>query len=302
MAGRFAPSPTSDLHVGNLRTAVVSWLAARHAGLPHLIRVEDLDAARVRAAPEVAARQLADLAALGILPDGEVVWQSDRLALYEAALAQLPTYPCFCTRREIAEASSAPHDDGHRLYPGTCRALTAAERAARAAVRPPALRVDARAAVVTVHDRWAGPVTATVDDFVVRRNDGAFAYNLAVVVDDLAQGVTQVVRGDDLLAGSPRQAWLIRALGGTEPEYAHVGLVVNASGHRLAKRDGAVTLADLAERGRTPGQLLALLGHSLGLGAAEEDGARGVLRERSDPAARPGRWLWSAPDPGRTAP
>lgn len=302
MAGRFAPSPTSDLHIGNLRTAVVSWLVARQAGVPHLIRVEDLDATRVRAAPEVAARHLADLAALGILPDGEVVWQSERLSLYEEALATLPTYPCFCTRREIAEASSAPHDGGHRPYPGTCRDLTAGERAARAAVRPPALRVDARDAVVPVRDRWAGEVTGRVDDFVVRRNDGAFAYNLAVVVDDLAQGVTQVVRGDDLLASSPRQAWLARALGGAEPEYAHVGLVVNGSGQRLAKRDGAVTLADLTAAGWTPARLLAVLGHSLGLCSAGEDVDLGVLAERFDPAVRPDRWVWHGPrqaGPGR---
>ena len=292
MAGRFAPSPTSDLHVGNLRTAVVSWLAARHAGVPHLIRVEDLDATRVKAAPEVAARQLADLAAIGVVPDGEVVWQSRRLDLYKAALDRLPTYECYCTRREIAEAASAPHDDGHRPYPGTCRELSAAEQAARRAERPPALRVDARGAVVTVRDRWAGEVTGTVDDFVVRRNDGAHAYNLAVVVDDLEQGVTQVVRGDDLLASSPRQAWLARALGGTEPEYAHVGLVTNAVGARLAKRDGVVTLADLAAQGWTPARVLSVIGHSLGLCEADEPVDLDALLARFDPALRPEVWVF----------
>ena len=292
MAGRFAPSPTSDLHVGNLRTAVVSWLAARHAGVPHLIRVEDLDATRVKAAPEVAARQLADLAAIGVVPDGEVVWQSSRLDLYKAALDRLPTYECYCTRREIAEAASAPHDDGHRPYPGTCRELSAAERAARRAERPPALRVDARGAVVTVRDRWTGGVTGTVDDFVVRRNDGAHAYNLAVVVDDLEQGVTQVVRGDDLLTSSPRQAWLARALGGTEPEYAHVGLVTNAVGARLAKRDGVVTLADLAGQGWTPARELSVIGHSLGLCEADEPVDLDALLARFDPALRPEVWVF----------
>ncbi|TBT82549.1 tRNA glutamyl-Q(34) synthetase GluQRS [Propioniciclava sinopodophylli] len=292
MAGRFAPSPTSDLHVGNLRTAVVSWLAARHAGVPHLIRVEDLDATRVKAAPEVATRQLADLAAIGVVPDGEVVWQSRRLDLYEAAVNRLPTYECYCTRREIAEAASAPHDDGHRPYPGTCRELSAAARAARRAERPPALRVDARGAVVTVRDRWAGEVTGTVDDFVVRRNDGAHAYNLAVVVDDLEQGVTQVVRGDDLLTSSPRQAWLARALGGTEPEYAHVGLVTNAVGARLAKRDGVVTLADLAGQGWTPGRVLSLIGNSLGLCEADEPVDLDALLARFDPALRPEVWVF----------
>ena len=294
MAGRFAPSPTSDLHVGNLRTAVVSWLMARHAGLPHLIRIEDLDATRVKAAPAVAARQLADLAALGIEPDGEVVWQSERLERYDEALRLLPTYECFCTRREIAEAASAPHDDGYRPYPGTCRDLTSAEREARRAERPPALRVRAEDARVTVRDRWAGEVTGTVDDFVVRRNDGAFAYNLAVVVDDVAQGVTQVVRGDDLLTSSPRQAWLGRALGGTEPEYAHVGLVTNHQGQRLAKRDGAVTLADLAAEGLHARDVLSLIGHSLGLNAPGEAVDLGVLLDRFDPGRRPDRWVFSA--------
>jgi len=292
VAGRFAPSPTSDLHVGNLRTAMVSWLMARHGGVPHLIRVEDLDATRVKAAPRVAARQLDDLAAIGVGSDGPVVWQSERVALYAAALDRLPTYECFCTRREIAEASSAPHGDGYRPYPGTCRDLTPALRAARRGGRPPAIRVDARAAIVTVMDAWAGEVTAEVDDFVVRRNDGAFAYNLAVVVDDLAQGVTQVVRGDDLLTSSPRQAWLARTLGGREPRYAHVGLVTNAGHRRLAKRDGAVTLADLRQRGWNAGRVRAVLGASLGLCAADDDVGMTDLLARVDPAVRPASWIW----------
>ena len=292
MAGRFAPSPTSDLHVGNLRTAMVSWLMARRARVPHLIRVEDLDATRVKAAPAVAARQLDDLAALGVGSDGPVVWQSERRALYAGALEALPTYECYCTRREIAEASSAPHGDGYRPYPGTCRDLTDAARAARRAGRPPAIRVDAHAAIVTVTDAWAGEVTGEVDDFVVRRNDGAFAYNLAVVVDDLDQGITQVVRGDDLLTSSPRQAWLARALGGREPGYAHVGLVTNAAGRRLAKRDGAVTLADLRERGWDAGRVRAVLGASLGLCAADEDVSMAGRLARFDPAVRPAGWVW----------
>ncbi|MFT3875143.1 MAG: tRNA glutamyl-Q(34) synthetase GluQRS [Propioniciclava sp.] len=292
MAGRFAPSPTSDLHVGNLRTALVSWLMARHAGVPHLIRVEDLDATRVKAAPEVAARQLADLAAIGVDADGPVVWQSARLALYAAALEALPTYPCYCTRREIAEASSAPHGDGYRPYPGTCRTLTHAQRAERRVHRPPAIRVDAGGAEVTVRDVWAGEVTAVVDDFVVRRNDGAYAYNLAVVVDDLDQGVTQVVRGDDLLSSSPRQAWLARALGGCEPSYAHVGLVTNAAGQRLAKRDGAVTLADLRARGWDADGVRSVIGASLGLCDPGEPVTLATLLDRFDPSVRPQSWIW----------
>lgn len=291
-AGRFAPSPTSPLHVGNLRTALVSWLLAHSTGRPWLVRVEDLDVTRVAAAPEVARGQLLNLAALGFHPDGEVVRQSDRTHRYADAAARLPTYECYCTRREIAEAASAPHGDGYRPYPGTCRALSDADRAVRRAERPPALRVAADAARVTVLDRWAGEVTGVVDDFVIRRNDGAWAYNLAVVVDDLAQGVDQVCRGDDLLTSSPRQAWLARTLGGTEPGYAHVGLVTNARGQRLAKRDGAVTLADLAAKGLDAAAVLSLLGSSLGLCAPSEPVTPAVLLSRYDPDVRPRSWVW----------
>nr|NLI50775.1 tRNA glutamyl-Q(34) synthetase GluQRS [Propionibacterium sp.] len=297
-AGRFAPSPTSELHVGNLRTALVAWLMARSTRRRFLVRIEDLDVARVAAAPAVAAGQLRDLAALGLDWDGEVVRQSDRLDRYADALARLPHYECFCTRREIAEAASAPHADGHRPYPGTCRGLSDADRAARRAVRPPALRVDAGVPppVVTVHDVWAGAVTGEVDDFVLRRNDGAYAYNLAVVVDDLAQGVDQVVRGDDLLSSSPRQAWLAGRLGGRPPEYAHVPLVVNAAGARLAKRDGAVTLGELAAQGLDADGVRSLLGWSLGLNGPDEAVSPGVLLARWDPARLPrARWTFAWP-------
>jgi glutamyl-tRNA synthetase len=228
LTGRFAPSPTGDLHLGNLRTALLAWLFARSAGGRFLMRMEDLDTSRVR--PGVEERQLADLAAIGIDWDGPVVRQSERLDLYAQALGQLDTYPCFCTRAEIREAPSAPHGPVG-AYPGTCRELTAAQRAEReAAGRPPALRVRAG---------------GDVDDFVVRRGDGAFAYNLAVVVDDADMGVDQVVRGADLADSTPRQAWLGRALGLPLPEYVHVPLVLGADGARLAKRHGAVTLREL---------------------------------------------------------
>lgn len=292
-AGRFAPSPTSDLHLGNLRTALVAWLMARVEGRPFLVRVEDLDQIRVAAAPDVAQRQLADLARLGLDWDDDVVWQSNRLDRYEAAAAQLDTYECFCTRREIAEAVSAPHADGHRPYPGTCRDLTEEQRAERRQVRPPALRVRAHGAVETVVDRWAGQVTGEVDDFVIRRNDGAWAYNLAVVVDDVAQGVGQVVRGNDLLSSSPRQAWLTTQLGGTPPDYAHTGLVVNGAHKRLAKRDGAVTLADLRDHGVDAANVLSLLGHSLGLNKVGETVTTTILLARFDPDAfQPTVWMW----------
>lgn len=294
-AGRFAPSPTSELHLGNLRTALVAWLLARSSGRRFVVRIEDLDTARVAAAPQVAAGQLRDLEALGLDWDGAVVRQSDRLDLYADALSRLPTYECFCTRREIAESASAPHDDGYRPYSGTCRRLTAAERAAKRAARPPALRVDAGAASETVRDLWHGDVTGLVDDFVVRRGDGAYAYNLAVVVDDLAQGVDQVVRGDDLLSSSPRQAWLIGRLGGRAPEYAHVPLVVNEAGRRLAKRDGAVTLADLALTGTDAAGVRSLLGHSLGLNEPGEPVSASELLDRWDSSALPrAPWVYPA--------
>lgn len=259
---RYAPSPTSDLHLGNLRTAMAGWLLARREGGRWLMRVEDLDRARVRAADGTERRQLDALRRLGLEWDGEVVRQSERLELYRAAVASLPTYECFCTRREIAEASSAPHG-GYRPYPGTCRGLSDAERSRRRDERPPAIRVDSGGAEFTVIDATAGEVTGPVDDFVLVRNDGQFAYNLAVVVDDIDMGVTHITRGVDLLESAPRQAWLTRQLGGSPSRYAHIGLVVNPRGERLAKRDGAVTPDDL---GLEPAEAVALLASSLGLG------------------------------------
>lgn len=247
-AGRYAPSPSGDLHIGNLRTAVLAWLFARSTDRRFLMRVEDLD--RVKVGSEE--RQLADLAAIGLDWDGPVVRQSERTDLYADALDDLRTrglvYECFCTRREIQEATSAPHQTPG-LYPGTCRGLSTAERRARRDNRLAALRLRADVDVFTVHDELHGEVTAAVDDVVLRRGDGVPAYNLAVVVDDAAMGVDQVVRGDDLLGSAPRQAYLATLLGLTPPGYAHVPLVLNTDGQRLAKRDGAVTLRDLADSG-----------------------------------------------------
>jgi glutamyl-tRNA synthetase len=287
VAGRFAPSPTSELHVGNLRTALLAWLFARTSGRDFLVRIEDLDQARVAAAAGVAEGQLADLAALGIEHDGEVVRQSQRQPLYEAALARLEVYECYCSRREIAESAQAPQGDSDRPYPGICRDLTEAARAAKRAVRPAALRVRAGGATWTVIDALCGLVTREVDDFVLRRGDGTYAYNLAVVVDDGAQGVDQVVRGDDLLSSAPRQAWLAHQLGITPPTYAHVPLAVGPDGRRLAKRDGAVTMTELAALGVTPDAVLTRLASSLGLASARETVTLADLLDRFDPAALP---------------
>ena len=258
MRGRFAPSPTGVLHLGNLRTALLAWLFARSAGSEFLVRVEDLDVGRVRAG--FAERQLADMALLGLDWDGEVVWQSGRTALYEAAVSKLPVYECFCTRAEIASAASAAHGPVG-AYPGTCLALSDEDRAARrAAGRSPALRVRAGNERVAFVDRVLGPQEGVVDDFVVRRNDGAFAYNLAVVVDDGAQGIEEVVRGADLVDSTPRQIWLCRSLGLPELSYAHVPLVLGPDGRRLAKRHGDVTLREVPVD-----VALAWMGASLGL-------------------------------------
>jgi glutamyl-tRNA synthetase len=270
VSGRFAPSPTGPLHLGNLRTALVAWLAARHDGRGFLVRIEDLDP--VNSSPAAERSQLADLRALGLDWDSDPVRQSERFSHYRAAIDELDglglVYPCYCSRREIQQSAAAPHGepapDG--VYPGTCRELDARGRQQRERRgRRPALRLRAQIERETVLDDLAGAVTAVVDDVVVQRNDGVPAYNLAVVVDDQLQGVTQVVRGDDLLLSTPRQVHLQRLLGFDTPRYAHVPLVLGADGARLAKRHGAVSMAQLAERGVAPSGVLALLGESLGL-------------------------------------
>ena len=262
-AGRFAPSPSADLHIGNLRTAVLAWLFARSTGRRFLMRVEDLDD---RTHTDIADRQLGDLAALGLTWDEPAERQSEHPQRYDAVVDQLAgrglLYECYCSRRDIAQAPRAPHAP-QGAYPGTCRDLTDAEREARRREtgRPPALRLRADAIVYTVHDLLHGEYTGIVDDFVVRRGDGVAAYNLAVVVDDAAQGIDQVVRGDDLLPSSPRQAYLAKLLGYPEPTYAHVALVLNEDGARLAKRDGAVTLAEIGVE-RAVAQIAESLGYS----------------------------------------
>lgn len=272
--GRFAPSPTGTLHVGNLRTALVAWLFARSQDARHLVRMEDLDSGRVR--EHFYDEQLRDLAALGLDWDGPVMRQSQRIGLYEDAVSTLREqgliYECWCTRAEIREAASAPHGDlPEGAYPGTCLRLTAAQRAQReASGRPPALRVRADAATVAFEDRLAGRFEGAVDDFVVRRNDGAFAYNLAVVVDDAEQGVGEVVRGVDLLDSTARQLWLGARLGLPAPRHAHVALVLGPDGARLAKRHGAVTLADRAAQGQSAADVRDELAASLALCARGE--------------------------------
>ncbi|MFC2689170.1 MAG: tRNA glutamyl-Q(34) synthetase GluQRS [Propionibacterium freudenreichii] len=280
-AGRFAPSPTSQLHLGNLRTALLAWLFARAEGLRFLVRIEDLDQARVAAAPGVADQQLRDLAALGLDWDGPVLRQSGRIELYRSYADRLSSYECFCSRREIAEASAAPHGD-YRPYPGTCAHLSAAQRAEARTRRTPALRVRAGGIAWTVHDRFAGDYSQRVDDFVLLRADGTPSYNLASVVDDALQGVRQVTRGADLLSSAPRQAWLTHRLGYVQPVYAHVGLVLNGAGVRLAKRDHPTDMTTLAAQGIDARRVLRMLTDSCGLPTAECPGEL-LAMVRADP-------------------
>jgi glutamyl-tRNA synthetase len=255
------------------------------------MRVEDLDRQRVK--PGLEEQQLADLRAIGIDWDGEVVRQSDRLDLYADAIESLDaaglTYPCWCTRAEIREAASAAHGPlPEGAYPGTCRHLSARERADReASGRPPALRIRAGGERVEFHDRLLGDQAGSVDDFVLRRGDGTPAYNLAVVVDDAAQGVGEVVRGADLVDSTPRQILLGRLLGLPEPGYAHVPLVLGPDGSRLAKRHGAVTLADRARLGQAPADVLGWMAASVRLAEPGEPVSAAELVDRFDPAQLP---------------
>lgn len=269
-AGRYAPSPSGDLHLGNLRTALLAWMFARSTGRAFVMRMEDLD--RVRPGSEQ--RQLADLENLGIDWDPPVMRQSQRRPRYDAVISDLQerglTYECFCTRREILDAPTAPHAAAG-AYPGTCRDLSSSARQEKIdAGRSPAIRLRSGIDEFTISDVVKGAYTGAVDDFVLRRGDGIAAYNLAVVLDDNAQGVDQVVRGDDLLSSAPRQSYLAGLLGFPAVLYAHVPLVLNTAGKRLAKRDGAVTLGELASKGVDGQRVLSLIAESLELGVPGE--------------------------------
>jgi glutamyl-tRNA synthetase len=280
MVGRYAPSPTGRLHLGNARTALLAWLQVRAAGGRFVLRVEDLDPQRSK--PEHEQRQLDDLRWLGLdWDEGPDVGgehgpyrQSQRGELYAAALARLDTYPCTCTRKELRETASAPHGL-EPVYPGTCRDGTAHPE------RPASLRWAVPPGQVCFEDRILGrqcqDVATQVGDFVLRRGDGAWAYQLAVVVDDADMQVTEVLRGADLLDSSARQILLARALGlsqKTAPTYAHAPLVVGPDGEKLSKRHGAPDLSELRERGVDPRLVVAVLARSAGLIGREIDRVR----------------------------
>jgi len=243
--GRFAPSPTGPLHAGSLVAAMASYLDARAHQGRWLLRIEDIDEPRTVAG---SAEAIGDaLAALGMHPDGEVIWQSERKTLYAAALGQLgdDVYACGCSRKEIADSSTGIAADGAAIYPGTCRHGLSAGKTTRAL----RLRVPEPAApegMIQFDDRWLGLITdrlsESTGDFVLKRADGFWAYQLAVVIDDAEQGVTDVVRGADLLGSTARQIYLQRLLNLPTPRYLHVPVVTNAAGEKLSKQTGASAL------------------------------------------------------------
>jgi glutamyl-tRNA synthetase len=262
--GRYAPSPTGDLHLGNLRTALLAWRQIRELGGSFILRIEDVDAPRT--VPGCEARMIEDLRWLGLdWDEGPDVGgpagpyrQSERSPIYEAALERLAaagrTYPCTCSRKDLREAS-APHGPEGPVYPGTCRDADPAAQRAHPLGAATRLRVD-REPIVGFTDAIAGPqrfdLRALCGDFIVRRRDGLWAYQLACAVDDALMGVTRVLRGDDLLTSTPRQIAVMRALGLPEPVYAHAPLVVDECGERMCKRDGSQSLRSLREAGLTP--------------------------------------------------
>lgn len=273
---RFAPSPTGDLHLGGAWTALASWALARAHGGRTVLRIEDIDTPRVVKGSAERIRE--DLAWLGLDWDQGPTFQSARTAIYEAALAQLTgaglTYPCDCSRAEIARAASAPHagEEGREpIYPGTCRDAPHD----RPMKRAPAIRLRVPdASRVSFDDAICGnvdeDVAFTAGDFVLRRGDGVFAYQLVVAIDDAAMGVSHVVRADDLLASTARQILLMRLLGyASPPTYGHVPLVVASDGERLAKRTRGATVRELAERGLHPDAIIGTLAHGLGLVGTE---------------------------------
>lgn len=277
IVGRFAPSPSGRMHLGNVFSCLCSWLSARSQGGRIMLRIEDLDDRCKR--PELAAQLINDLAWLGLEWDEGPYYQHNRLNLYESALRQLQdaglTYPCFCTRAEL-HAASAPHaSDGTPIYRGACRGLSAEEIARRSALRAPATRLrvptvdDLADDVIEFVDRTYGAqceaLATECGDFLVRRSDGVFAYQLAVVVDDAAMGVTEVVRGCDLLGSTPRQIYLQHLLGLPTPHYAHIPLLMSPDGRRLSKRDRDLDLGELRTRFGTPEALLGWLAGQTGI-------------------------------------
>lgn len=270
--GRFAPTPSARLHLGNLMCAMVAWLSVKSRGGQLLLRVEDLDAARCPYMGENTKWMMDDLAYLGITFDGEPLFQSERFPVYESYFKRLEEqdllYPCYCSRAEL-HAASAPHlSDGQVIYDRRClkRFL---EGSPAPAGRAPAWRVRVPDEEITVRDLLAGTYSENLEkdcsDFVVRRSDGVYAYQLAVVVDDGLSGVSEVVRGNDLLSSTPRQIWLQRLFGFSTPTYVHIPLLTDAQGRRLSKRDGDGCMARVRACYPNPEPVIGALAAALGL-------------------------------------
>lgn len=269
--GRFAPTPSGRMHLGNVFSALLAWLSIRAADGELLLRIEDLDTLRCSA--ENAEIIKDDLRWLGLDWDSEQPHQSTRSSYYEAILDRLRetgrVFPCWCTRGDLKHAANAPHaSDGHPIYPGTCRSLTEAERTARFRERPPLWRLCAPDESISFTDGHYGVYTENLarecGDFILRRADGVFAYQLAVVADDIEGGVTQIVRGRDLLSSTPRQLYLYRLLDAAPPKYYHVPLLTAPDGRRLSKRDRDLDLGVLRGRFTAP-ELLGRLAHAADL-------------------------------------
>lgn len=264
VVGRFAPSPSGRMHLGNVFTALLAWLSVHSKGGSLLLRIEDLDPDRSKA--EFIDAIYDDLHWLGLDWDAEMPLQSTRDTVYRRAFERLPVYPCYCSRNEL-HAASAPHaSDGRLIYAGTCRNLTQAQRARQ--TRPPAWRVRVSEETVSFRDGVFGTVRQNLatecGDFILRRSDGVYAYQLAVVCDDADGGVTEVVRGCDLLDSTPRQIWLDRQLGFPVPQFYHVPLLVASDGRRLSKREKDLDMAHLRQT-RSPQELIGLLAFAAGL-------------------------------------
>ncbi len=282
VVGRFAPSPSGRMHLGNVFSCLMAWLGARSVGGHMVLRIEDLDPrAQSRERAELL---IADLAWLGLDWDEGPTYQSERLEIYREVVQSLGerglTYPCFCTRSQL-HAASAPHaSDGTYVYQGTCRGLTAEQVALRSQDRAPATRLRVPAAnepggIVTFDDLVYGRQTEVLaqecGDFLVQRSDGVFAYQLAVVVDDALMDVNQVVRGRDLLGSAARQSYLFDLLGYPPPTYAHVPLLIAPDGRRLSKRERDLDLGALQAAGTPPQRIIGRLAHAVGLADTRED-------------------------------
>ena len=292
--GRYAPSPSGRMHLGNLLCCLLAWLSAKSKGGQVLLRIEDLDAARC---PRRYADAIVDdLAWLGLAADGPQppVYQSERAAVYQQFYDRLAAkglvYPCFCSRSQL-HAASAPHrSDGQVVYAGTCRGLTPAQAAEKAKTKAPAWRVRVPDEEIAFVDGHLGPYAENLardcGDFYLRRADGVFAYQLAVVVDDALMGVTEVVRGADLLSSTPRQLWLYRELGLTPPAFYHLPLLLDHQGRRLSKRDGDQSLEHLRAR-YAPEEIVGKLAFAAGLQAAPRPAAPADLARTFDWAQVP---------------